>query len=255
MVKVKVIHTVRLELLISQNVRPAMHKIFLALSITCILLTGCSASSDTTQSKTLSAPGTSGAVLLSTAATAAEETGTDTLPDSLLESYYLSSDDPAYKYLQNKSVGRFFDMWFESSIEENARPDWNYDTLAPVELLDHDFKSIAKPDDKLYTCTFTTEDGRCGYIIVSYYKDGPSFKKWSLYETTPHQIDLKANSGQIAAALAETDIDLSTATATRAEWIDTKKNRGDRIIFFTDGKGDRYVCYLGDDDYTIEKQQ
>ena len=38
MVKVKVIHTVRLELLISQNVRPAMHKIFLALSVNLLFL-------------------------------------------------------------------------------------------------------------------------------------------------------------------------------------------------------------------------
>lgn len=229
-----------------------MHKLFLILSVTCILLTGCSVSQNTAKDQTLSAPGASGVVLLSTAGTAAKETGT--LPDSLLKSYYLSPDDPAYKYLQNKRVRGFFDMWFEYFIAEDIKPNWNYDTLAPVELLDHDFKPIAKQDDKLYTCTFTTDDGRCGYIIVSYYKDGPSFKKWSLFETSPHQIDLKANSGQIAAALAKTDIDLSTATATRVEWIDTEKNRGDRIILFMNAKGSRYVCYLGDDDYSIEKQ-
>lgn len=183
-----------------------------------------------------------------------EPTAGEVLPDSLLDSYYLAPDDPVFAYLQHKSIRRFFNMWLENDLGGDIRADWNYDTLAPVLYLDHDFNSLAKPETRLYTCTFSADDGRCGYIIVSYSDDGPSISKWSLLETTPFAYDLRANSGEIAKALAATDIDLSTATAARAEWIDTDRNRGDRIILFTDGKGGRYVCYLGDGDYTVEKR-
>lgn len=173
-----------------------------------------------------------------------------------LETYYLSEEDPVYGYLQNKSIQRFFNMWFQEYIGEDMEANWNYDTLAPVQLLDHSFASIAQQDEALYTCTFSTDDGRCGYIIVSYGEgeDGPYISKWSLQETTPYLYDLRANASLITAALNETDIDLSTATAARVEWIDTKKNRGDRIILFRDDKGDNYVCYFGDGDFTVEKQ-
>jgi len=147
-------------------------------------------------------------------------------------------------------------MWFDADIDKDkeVKPQWNYDTLAQVQQLDHDFASIARDGVELYTMTFSADDNRYGYIIVSYSEDGPHIEKWSLNDTTPYQYDLRANSEKIATALKETDIDLSTTTATRVEWTDTAKKRGDRIILFTDGKGDRYVCYLGDDDFTIEKQ-
>lgn len=103
---------------------------------------------------------------------------------------------------------------------------------------------------------FSTDDDRCGYIIVKYGEgeEGRYIKKWSLSETTPYQYDLKVNGSQIAAALKKTDIDLSTASAKRVEWIDTEKKRGDRIVLFTDGKNDKYIYYFGDKDFIIEKQ-
>ena len=178
------------------------------------------------------------------------------LPVFLLNSYYLPKENPVYSYLQNKSIRRFFDMWFREQISEEAEAHWNYDTLAPVLLLDHDFKPVTQQDKGLYTCTFSTDDGRSGYIIVSYGEgaEGPYISKRSLHETTPYQYDLRANGEQIAEALKESDIDLSTASAARAEWIDTENNSEDRIILFTDGKGDRYICYFGDGDYTVRKQ-
>lgn len=182
------------------------------------------------------------------------ETNSNVLSASIFESYYLSPEEPVFSYLQNNSIKRFFNMWAEYFIDKDIKIHWNYDTIAPVQVLDHNFNSIVKPDTELYTCTFSTDDDRCGYIIVSYNENGPSVTKWSLNETTPYLYDLKANSEQIADALMKTDIDLSTATAVRVEWIDTDKNRGDRIILFKDGKGDKYICYLGDADYSFEKQ-
>ncbi len=179
-------------------------------------------------------------------------TTTANLPDTLVKSYYLSANNPVAEYLQNNRIKEFFDMWFKENIDANAMPQWNYDSLAEVECLDHSFVSFAY--EKLYTLTFTTDGGKCGYIIISYIEDGPAIKKWSLHESTPYLYDLNANSEVIAAALQATDIDLPTATATRVEWQDTEKNLGDQIILFEDGKGDKYVYFLGDDNLEIKKQ-
>ena len=245
-----------------------MKKTIAAFVAVCMLLPGCSAPESPGQSEISSVPATQSSVPDNTNAGQSSLSSvpdiSDSAPDStstsplstdanaLLESYYLASDDPVFAYLQNNSIKKFFDMWLEEYMGEDIEAHWNYDTLAPVQLLDHEFNSI-RPDVALYTCTFSTDDGRCGYIIVSYGEDGPHIQQWSLHETTPYLYDLRANIGQITAALAETDIDLSTATAIRVEWMDTDKNRGDRIILFTDDKGDRYVCTLGDGDFTLEK--
>ena len=176
------------------------------------------------------------------------------LQEYLLESYYLDANDPAAKYLQNKSIERFWTMWVASYFDdEEMEVTWDYDTLAPVQVLDHNFESIVRKHDPLYTCIFTTADGKSGYLIISYNDEDPSVSQWSLHETTPYYYDLRANLEAIEAALQTTDIDLATVIATRVEWIDTEKNRGDRIILFEDGKGDRYICYLGDDDFSLEK--
>lgn len=228
-----------------------MKKTILLLGAVCILLSGCSPSPGAAQN----APGTIASAMDNVSAMSLES-DSKALPDALSGTYYLPSDDPVYSYLQNKSIKRFFNMWLNDYMGEDIEAQWNYDTLAPVRLLDHDFKSVARSGDTFYTCTFTTDDDRCGYIIVSYRegKEGPYISKWSLHETTPYLYDLAANSEQIAAALKETDIDLASASAARVELIDTDKNRGDRIILFTDGTDSHYVCYLGGDDFTIEKQ-
>lgn len=133
---------------------------------------------------------------------------------------------------------------------------WDYGTLAPVLLLDRDLNELDPPDLGLYTCTFSTDDDRYGYIIVSYGegKEGPYISNRSLCETTPYQYDLRANIEAIAEALEKTDMDLTTAAAVRAEWMDAEKKHSDPIILFTDGKGDKYVCVLGESGVTVKKQ-
>lgn len=232
-----------------------MKKKILALSVLCILLSGCTNPQNSEQRVESSAPDTISNTLDNAIVTSF---GADVgaAPDSLFETYYLPSDDPVYSYLQNNSIRKFFNMWLEEYMGQDIEANWNYDTLAPVQLLNHSFQSIARSGEEFYTCTFSTNDDRYGYIIVSYGEgeEGPYIQKWSLHETTPYLYDLRANIRQITAAVNETDMDLSTASAVRVEWIDTDKNRGDRIILFTDGKEGKYVCYLGDEDYTVEKQ-
>lgn len=228
-----------------------MKKVILTFGLLCSLLLSCGMSSNSTQSgMNLPTSNASSAELKSF-----EANNTD-LPKELLDTYYLPSDDPVNEYLQHKSIQKFFNMWFKEYIGEDINAHWNYDTLAPVDLLDHNFKSIARAGETFYTCTFSTDDDRCGYIIVKYGvgEEGRYIQKWSLFETTPYQYDLKVNGSQIAAALKKTDIDLSTASAKRVEWIDTEKKRGDRIVLFTDGKNDKYIYYFGEEDFIIEKQ-
>lgn len=230
-----------------------MKKAILTFGLLCSLLLSCGMSSNSTQSS-MNLPASNAT---SVELNSFESNNTAlALPKELLDTYYLPSDDPVNEYLQHKSIQKFFNMWFKEHIDEDAKVHWNYDTLAPVDLLDHNFKSIARAGETFYTCTFSTDDDRCGYIIVKYGEgeEGRYIKKWSLSETTPYQYDLKANSSQIAAALKKTDIDLATASAKRVEWIDTEKNRGDRIVLFTDGKNDKYIYYFGDKDFIIEKQ-
>lgn len=207
-----------------------MRKIILTIGAVCVLLLGCAVAQDLAQGAVTSVPDKSDTVLDDDAITPDNNAVAQTraegnvLPDRLFETYYLSSEESVYTYLQNKSIH-------------------------------HKFNSISRPGEAFYTCTFSADDGRCGYIIVSYGegKEGPYISKWSLNETTPYQYDLRANSSQIGEALNKTDIDLSTASAMRVEWIDTDKKRGDRIVLFTDGKDDKYVCYFGDGDFTLHK--
>ncbi len=221
------------------NIKP------LTLCAVCILLAGCNLSQNPKQSETASYTTT-----LENAAKSSLSSSTD----GLLDSYYLSPEDPIHAYLQNKSIKRFMQMWFEEYMGEEIEAHWDYAALAPVQLLDHTFQPIALPGETLFTCTFTTDDGRCGYIIISYgeSKEGPYIAKKSLYETTPYLYDLRANMDQITTALKETDIDV--AAAIRAERIDAENSREDHIILFTGNSGDRYVCTLGDGDFTLEKQ-
>ncbi len=230
-----------------------MKKMILVL-VACALVSGCASP------KEMGTPGetpVSGEHSVSKVSSiTAEYAASDGLTEFLLNSYYLPVENPVHSYLQNNSIRRFFNMWYKEYTGEDTEPHWNYDTLAPVLLLDHDFQTLPQEDKGLYTCTYSTDDGPTGYIIVSYGEsaEGPYISKWSLCESTPYQYDLRANEEQIAAALKKTDLDLSTVSAERTEWIDMETNREDSVILFTDGKGDRYILCFGSGDYTVEKQ-
>lgn len=235
-----------------------MNRIKITAAAICFLLTACAAPQPSAPTVPPAAANAAVSAISIAATSPRADAGSAAdadLPETVLASYYSAQDTPIFEYLQNNSIQSFLNMWFEEKIDQHARPHWNYDTLTQVQLMDHDFESLSRAGEQLYTMTFSIDDGRCGYIIIVYHEDGPAISEWSLHETTPDLYDLRANREAIATALSGTDIDLSTAAAARVEWIDTAKRRGDRIILFTDGKGDRYVCYLGDHDFTIEKKQ
>lgn len=92
-------------------------------------------------------------------------------------------------------------------------------------------------------------------LFDSYYagQADPAVSKWSVRETTPYLYDLRANRDKIGESLQKTDIDLSTAKAFRVVLYDQEKGSAGQAIRFTDGKGDDYIGYFGDDVFKIEK--
>lgn len=176
------------------------------------------------------------------------------LPENILESYYAGRDDSAYEYFQHSSIQRFLAMWVEEETKDITNPEWYLESFTKIRILDHDFVE-SKQDESLYCCTFSDGSGRYGYIIIKYNEEDPSISNYGVVETTPYLYDLSANQEEISAGLMKTDIDLSTATASRVCCFDREKKRADQIICFTDGKGDQYICYFGDNSFEIEKRQ
>ena len=174
------------------------------------------------------------------------------LPDTVSDSYYAGQSDPAFEYFHNSSIRRFFAMWVKEETGDLTEPQWYYDGFTKIEVMDHDF-TAARPEQQLYCLPFSDGSGRYGYLIAEYDAAGPSVSNRGVAETTPYLYDLKSNMKEISASLAKTDIDLSTARASRVYLFDKEKKRADQVIRFTDDKGDNYVCYYGDFAFETEK--
>lgn len=182
-----------------------------------------------------------------------EDSPQSLLPQSLMDSYYEGRNTPAFEYFKKSRIQKFLAMWVKEETEDITNPIWEYDSFTQISILDHDFTE-SHPERKLYCCTFSDGGDRSGYAIVEYDKTGPSISNWGVVETTPYIYDLNANKADIAASLNKTDIDLTTATASRVYLYDREKKRADQVICFTDEKGDRYICYFGDPSFGIEKR-
>lgn len=64
-------------------------------------------------------------------------------------------------------------------------------------------------------------------MIAKYHEEGPAVSNWSVAETTPYLYDFNADMDAIAESLRNTDIDLSTAEASRVYLFDREKKRAD----------------------------
>ncbi|PNV59542.1 hypothetical protein C0033_23485 [Clostridium sp. chh4-2] len=185
--------------------------------------------------------------------TAASETDSAvTLPDTLVNSYYSGQSDPACEYFKHSRIQKFFAMWVEEETDDFTNPVSNFESFTEISVRDYDL-SVLNPDKPLYYCTFSDGADRYGYVIVEYNGGDPSIINWGVTETTPCLYDLRANEKEIAAALIETDIDLSTAKASRVYLYDKDQKMNDQAILFTDEKGDNYICYLGEENFCVEK--
>ena len=174
-----------------------------------------------------------------------------TVPEPLLQSYYSMQSTPVFEYMQNSSIKKFLAMWVkEKTGIEN--PLWNYDCMAQYYILDKNFASLSD-DKQLYSLPFSDGSGRNGYIVIAYYADGPAISNEGVAETTPYSYDFKAHSGKIMENLEMAGVDLSGAGASRVSRVDTENNRAGQAILFADRQNSRYICYLDDPDFAIEK--
>lgn len=90
------------------------------------------------------------------------------------------------------------------------------------------------------SCTavsFSADNGRYGYIVISYSGDGLS--KIRAVET-PYLYDFFSERDQIKKELETSGVDLSTASAQRAEALGEDGSDPAEGIYFTDSKGNHY---------------
>lgn len=202
-----------------------------------------------------STPGTDGAASIPLTATAASASTGQAVSDApaVISTYYGNPDPAPFKVLKSGMLARILSHWTNATLEGITNPRWNYDSFTRYQVLDHNLQSATRRES-LYYCTFTADNGRHGYVVLQYEagSDGGGLGQVSMVETT-HLYDLAPNLDAIAIQLEKTELDLATATASRVQLVDTDRNRSDQVILFADGDGSRYVCYLADPSFPVEK--
>lgn len=179
-----------------------------------------------------------------------ESETSDSLPSNILDSYYSAQNTPVYEYFQHKRIQKFLAMWVDAVTGDMENTNWKFDNFTDYKVLNHDMQQI-RPDQLLYSCTFSNGVDRTGYVVFSYDDEGPSIQNFGVTETTPHVYDLKSNDSAILESIEETDLDLSTAKASRISWFDDKKKRSDQAVLFTDDNGSNYICEYGDSEFDV----
>ncbi len=151
---------------------------------------------------------------------------------AIVTSYYAGQDSPAYQMLHKSIFQKLLVNGWLEDLDGIANAQWNYDTFTRYTT---DQASAVGND--LYCCTFSADDNRCGYLVISFEGDGLS--KIEARET-PYLYDLKANLASIQAELRKTPLDLTTATASRVQILnsDTAPREG---IYFRDDQGNEYL--------------
>lgn len=152
-------------------------------------------------------------------------------------SYYAEQDSRAYRML-NKSMFRQLlnNGWLENLGDiQNAR--WNYDTFTEYTILDRDPELT---EEALYCCTFSADDGRCGYLVVAY--TGDALRRIDTVET-PYLYDFLGNADAIREELGKTELDLSSAAASRVQFKDDQGVSAEGILF-QDSAGREYLYHF-----------
>lgn len=224
-----------------------MKKILLAAMLSgCLMSTACAGSGVTD-----TAPqSTSGAIAtVQTAASGKKNTGsseeiTDTRGAGMdmqhaVTSYYEGQSSRAYKMLQKSIFKNLIGGWTEEGI---SNPVWNYDSFARYEVLNRS-STGAEEGAELYYCTFSADNGKCGYGVLAYHGDGMSKVKVA---ETPYLYDLQANIEAVSDALGKTELDPATARAVRVEVNGAAEGESEEAIRISDDKGRAYLYYFAD---------
>ena len=142
---------------------------------------------------------------------------------SIHNSYYSYNGTDAYRLVKSNALKRFLNQWTVSSI---VNPVWNYNSFTKYEGQD------------LYYCTFTADNGKHYYMVLRYDAANGGGLGKVRYSETPYYYDLQANIDVISAKLSETQLDLSSTVASRAQL------RGSEVIIFKDNSGKKYAFYF-----------
>ena len=162
-------------------------------------------------------------ILAATSADTASLAASHVNVTSILNSYYSYNGTDAYRLIKSNALKRFLNQWTAASI---VNPVWNYNSFTKYE------------GQNLYYCTFTADNGRNYYMVLRYdASDGGGLGKVR-YGETSYNYDLRANIDVISAKLSETQLDLSSTVAYRAQL------KGAEVIIFKDNSGKKYAFYF-----------
>lgn len=149
--------------------------------------------------------------------------------ESIFKSYYSYNETDAYRLIKSNALKRFLNQWTDDDI---VNPVWNYESFTKYEGQD------------LFYCTFTADNGKYYYMVLRYDGRNNGGLGKIRYSETPYYYDLKSSIDEIKDKLSETELDLSSTVASRAQLVDIDKNSFDEVILFKDDDGNSYACYL-----------
>lgn len=165
------------------------------------------------------------------------------LAEALRSSYYEGQGKRAFGMFQKKIFKKLINDWTCKNMVNAA---WSYDSFAAYQMLDEEGNSLS--DKELYYCTYSADEGKCGYIVVAY--DGDSLQRISSAETS-YPYDLDSGMKSVLAGLEETGMDPYSARAVR---VSITVGEGTReAIRITDGEGHECICYFGKEGVSFEE--
>lgn len=160
--------------------------------------------------------------------------------ESVIRSYYEGQDSRAFQMFNKSIFKNFSDDWTEN-IGELENPKWNYDSFAQYRVLDQELAPVDE-NEELYSCTFSDDSGRQGYLVMRY--EGSGISKIKAVETGS-LYDLQTVLNEVREGLKNSDADLSSAAAFRAKLMNADQTAGEEAIVVKDGEGHSYVYRFG----------
>lgn len=154
---------------------------------------------------------------------------------AITASYYQGQETRAYEMLQKSIFKNLLNNGWLQNLPDMEHAKYNYDTFTKYRMNSSDSAA------EMYYCTFSADNGRCGYVVMAY--DGDGLSRVDSVET-PYLYDLQAVSEQILQKLNKTRMDLSSATAERIQTTDA--DTGDLVegIQISDHTGHEYTYYF-----------
>ena len=160
--------------------------------------------------------------------------GETALSEAVFRTYYGAQEGPAFS-MWNKSI---FQGLADDWTAELGQPKWENETFAEYVRLNGDLAPIDQ-GETLYSCAFSTDDHRYGYVVMAYH--GNAISHIETVET-PSLYDLQAKEAAVTEALGEMELDESSVGAVRVR-VETESGPGEGIRI-TDRQGNALIYYF-----------